>query len=82
MAYECVTNRNRRIIPRPAFVCNWLALEKRREADILVLIPEDRRKEGTVRMEDRAKVDGQKETTEIHACYEVKATKQSHQLIL
>lgn len=56
MAYECVTNRNRRIIPSTAFVCNWLALEKRREADSLVLIPEDRRKEGTVRTEDRAKV--------------------------
>lgn len=45
MAYECVTNRNRRIIPSTAFVCNWLALEERREADSPVLIPGERREE-------------------------------------
>lgn len=54
MAYECVTNRNRGIIPLTAWVCNWLALEKRRGADGLPLIPKDRRKEETVREEERA----------------------------
>lgn len=54
MAYECVTNRNRGIIPLTAWVCNWLALGKER------LIPclssqKDMRKEEGVRKEERAK---------------------------